>query len=160
METLAEIDSCIERLSKMEAQDAFFHPDFVRLLSILKLPYLYDGKGTEVPKETIGRIILIVAEKAERMPRQIGDDDYSRYSNTCTYVLNALSAVKIDPGNADLFVRIFLSVAEGGTPPEPETEAVWVPYGKDALTLERFRKDDGGFFDAACLHFTRSTRCR
>ena len=150
METLAEIDSCISRLSRMGAQEAFFHPDFVRLLSLLKFPYLYDGNGTEVPKETIDKILLLVAEKAEAMPRQISDDDYSRYSNTCTYVLNALSSVAVDAGNADSFVRVFLLVAEGGMPPEPETEAVWAPYDKDMMTLKRFRKDDGGFFDAAC----------
>lgn len=119
METLAEIDSCISRLSKMGAQEAFFHPDFVRLLSLLKSPYLYDGKGTEVPKETLNRILLLVAEKAEGMPRNIVGDDYWRHTDICAYALNALSDAAIDAENADSFVRIFLAAAQGGTPPRP-----------------------------------------
>ncbi len=141
METLAEIDSCISRLSKMGAQEAFFHPDFVRLLSLLKFPHLYDGNGTEVPGETTGRILLLVAEKAERLPRQAKDEDYSRYLDTCSYVLNALSGAQIDAKNADSFVRIFLAVAKGESFPKPK-EPEGGHTGEDCGTL--------ALFDAAC----------
>lgn len=145
METLAEIDSCISRLSKMGAQEAFFHPDFVRLLSVLKFPYLYDGNGTAVPKEAINRILLLVAEKAEGMPKDLAGDDHLRHSETCSYVLNALAEVEIDAENADSFVRIFLEAASGGNPPRPHDKAEEEPWPHKPKLEE-----DGGFFDAAC----------
>jgi len=106
METLAEIDSCVNRLTEMGAQDAFFHPDFVRLLSLLKFPYLYDGKGTAVPKETIRKILLLAAEKAEGMPQDLAREGCFRHADTCSYLLNALSGARIDAGNADCFVNL------------------------------------------------------
>jgi hypothetical protein len=150
METLAEIDSCIARLSGMEAQDAFFHPDFVRLLSLLKFPYLYDGNGTEVPPETRNRMLALVAEKAEAMPRQETDEACSRQIGTCAYAMRALSAVELNELNADYFVRIFLAAAKGGTPPEPKR---WLEGAIDFkeggnITVFHLSEDDGGLFDA------------
>lgn len=122
METLPQLNASLERLSSMKAEDAFFHPDFVRALDLLGMPYLYDGKGTEVPQEALDLIIRISADVLCRMPPngEIANFNKDFDRDLREYLLESLSKTRMNDANAADFARIFSKMSMFSEPRLPE----------------------------------------
>ncbi len=118
MDSLAQLNASLGRLSQMGPEEAFFHPDFVRALNVLRFPYLYDGKGTPVPQEALDLIIRISADMLCRMPPEakIAHFNADLDRDLREYLLESLANAEITEQNARDFARAFMRMHEFSRP--------------------------------------------